>query len=82
MQDTFARAMHSVGQARRATIGYLVYNVSLFLKVFSSFITVESIYLFHGLGRLSCEERGDFSFFGQSGRFQCVDSITITELFN
>ena len=26
MQDTFARATHSVGQARRATIGYLVYK--------------------------------------------------------
>ena len=28
MQDTFARATHSAGQARRATIGYLVYNIS------------------------------------------------------
>ena len=28
MQDTFARATHSAGQARRATIGYLVYKVS------------------------------------------------------
>ena len=27
MQDTFARATHSAGQARRATIGYLVYKV-------------------------------------------------------
>ena len=26
MQDTFARATHSAGQARRATIGYLVYK--------------------------------------------------------
>ena len=30
MQDTFARATHSpAGQAWRATIGYLVYNVNL-----------------------------------------------------
>ena len=29
MQDTFARATHSAGQARRATIGYIVYNGGL-----------------------------------------------------
>ena len=34
MQDTFARATHSAGQARHATIGYLVYNYKLLSKTF------------------------------------------------
>ena len=32
MQDTFASATHSAGQARRATIGYLVYNLTSHTK--------------------------------------------------
>ena len=32
MQDTFARATNSVGQARRATIGYLVYKQKTFAR--------------------------------------------------
>ena len=41
MQDTFARATHSgLGQARRATIGYLVYKGQVFFLLEINFLIV------------------------------------------
>ena len=57
MQDTFARATHSAGQARRATIGFLVYKrvkqtYIVYMKSICDMVFIRRIFYYYYISRI------------------------------